>query len=199
MSRRILIVEDDPIISEDIATILEKEGYEIAGKAYSGLQAFDMLVNREPDLVLLDIALKGDKDGIEIAEVIRARYRIPFIYITSFSDPETLSRVKTTLPFGYIVKPFRDKDILTAIELAMFRFTEEQKKSLLSKADLESRLHVNVTKMEFRIVELIWEGQTNQAIADTLFISVNTVKSHVKNIFAKFQVGNRSELLVRLR
>jgi DNA-binding NarL/FixJ family response regulator len=196
---RILIVEDDPIISEDIETTLVNAGFDIVGKAYNSSQAFDHLANRSPDLVMLDIAIQGDKDGIDIANVIRLKYQLPFIYITSFSDPETLNRAKPTMPYGYIVKPFRDRDIIAAIELGIFRFAEEQNKNQLSKECIEGQHHLSLTKMEFRIMELMWHGRSNQTIADELFISINTVKSHVQNIFGKFAVNNRSELLVKLR
>jgi DNA-binding NarL/FixJ family response regulator len=199
MSLRVLIVEDDPIIADDIESTLVANGYDIAGRAYSSAQAFDLLVNRSPDLVLLDIAIKGDKDGIDVAEVIRSKYVIPFIYITSFSDPSTLDRAKHTMPYGYIVKPFRDRDILSAIEMCMFRFAEEQKKTILSKEVIEAAHNVSLTKMEFNILELIWYGKSNKSIADELFISINTVKTHIQHIFGKFGVNNRSELLVKLR
>jgi DNA-binding NarL/FixJ family response regulator len=199
MSLRVLIVEDDPIIADDIESVLANGGFDIAGKAYTSSQAFDQLASRYPDLVLLDILIKGDKDGIDIAQVIRQKYQLPFIYITSFSDPDTLNRAKPTMPYGYIVKPFRDRDIITAIDLGMYRHAEEQNKNQLSKDDIEKRHGLSLTKMEFKIIELIWQGRSNQKIAEELFISVNTVKSHIKNIFGKFEVKNRSELLVRLR
>lgn len=199
MSIRILIIEDEPIISDDIESTLTTNDYDIAGKAYSSTMALDMLINRSPDLVLLDIAIKGDKDGIEVAAIIREKYHIPFIYLTSFSDKITLERAKPTMPYGYIVKPFKDRDIITSIELAMFRFAMENNTSVLDKTVVENKFNMKLTKMEFLILKMIWEGKSNQAAAKELFLSVNTVKTHVRNLFEKCNVRNRNELMVMLR
>lgn len=199
MSVRILIVEDEPIISDDIESTLLVNDYDIAGKAYSSTQALDMLINRSPDIVLLDISIKGDKDGIDIAAIIREKYHLPFIFLTSFSDKITLERAIPTMPYGYIVKPFKDRDIITSIELAMFRFASENNTTSLDKTSIENKFAINLTKMEFQILMMIWEGKSNQAAAKELFLSVNTVKTHVRNLFEKCNVRNRNELMVMLR
>lgn len=199
MSLRILIVEDEPIISDDIESTLICNHYDIAGKAYSSTQALDMLVNRYPDLVLLDISIKGDKDGIDIAAIIREKYHIPFIYLTSFSDKLTLDRAKPTMPYGYIVKPFKDRDLLTSIELAMYRFSTENNTAPIIKENVEQKFNLLLTKMEYNILLLIWEGKSNKGIGEALFISINTVKTHIKNLYEKFNVSSRNELLVLLR
>ncbi|MBK8853955.1 MAG: response regulator transcription factor [Saprospiraceae bacterium] len=199
MSVRVLIVEDEPIISDDIESTLLANDYDIAGKAYSSTQALDMLINRSPDIVLLDISIKGDKDGIDIAAIIREKYHLPFIFLTSFSDKITLERAIPTMPYGYIVKPFKDRDIITSIELAMFRFASENNTTALDKTAVENRFGVQLTKMEFSVLWMIWEGKSNQAAAKELFLSVNTVKTHVRNLFEKCNVRNRNELMVMLR
>ena len=199
MSLRILIVEDEPIISDDIESTLLSNDYDVAGKAYSSTQALDMLLTRYPDLILLDIAIKGDKDGINIATIIREKYHIPFIFLTSYSDKETLDRAKPTMPYGYIVKPFKDRDLLTAIEMGMYRFSSENNTVPIIKENIEQKNNVQLTKMEYSILILIWEGKSNKAISEALFISVNTVKTHVKNTFEKFGVRSRNELMVLLR
>jgi DNA-binding NarL/FixJ family response regulator len=199
MSLRILIVEDEPIISDDIESTLLSNDYDIAGKAYSSTQALDMLLSRYPDLVLLDIAIKGDKDGIDIATIIREKYQIPFIFLTSYSDKLTLDRAKPTMPYGYIVKPFKDRDLLTAIEMGMYRFSSENNIVPIIKENIEQKNNVQLTKMEYSILILIWEGKSNKGISEVLFISVNTVKTHIKNTFEKFGVRSRNELIVLLR
>ena len=94
----ILIVEDEPIIAEDLATLLQKEGHSIVGIANTGEEALDMLANRSPKMVLLDIALNTSMSGLEVAEIINEKYHIPFIFITSFSDNYTLDRVRNLFP-----------------------------------------------------------------------------------------------------
>ncbi|HMR89856.1 MAG TPA: response regulator transcription factor [Saprospiraceae bacterium] len=199
MSLRILIVEDEPLISDDIESTLISNHYDIAGKAYSSTQALDMLMNRFPDLVLLDISIKGDKDGIDIATIIRENYQLPFIFLTSFSDPLTLDRAKPTMPYGYIVKPFRDRDIVASIEMAMYRYAVENNTAALDKSMIENKFNVKLTKMEFQILLLIWEGKSNKHIGDEIFLSINTIKTHIRNIFEKFGVRSRNELIVLLR
>lgn len=199
MTKKILIVEDEPIIATDIEMTLSKNGYSIVGIAYSSTNALDMLKNRSPDLVILDIAIKGDKDGIDLASIIRQHYSLPFIYLTSYSDKLTLERVKPTIPYGYIVKPFKDKDILTSIDIAFYKFEQEQKEKLLTREKADQAAVHPLTDMEFRVLSLIWEGNSNKLIADQLYISVNTIKTHLKNIYMKFEVSNRSELIVKLR
>ena len=199
MSLRILIVEDEPLISDDIESTLISNHYDIAGKAYSSTQALDMLMNRFPDLVLLDISIKGDKDGIDIATIIRENYQLPFIFLTSFSDPLTLDRAKPTMPYGYIVKPFRDRDIVASIEMAMYRYAVENNTAALDKSMIENKFNVKLTKMEFQILLLIWQGKSNKHIGDEIFLSINTIKTHIRNIFEKFGVRSRNELIVLLR
>jgi two-component system, response regulator PdtaR len=199
MATRVLIVEDEPIIATDIELTLEEQNYIIAGKAYSGIQALDMLTNRSPDIALLDISLKGEMNGIELAAIIRDSYDIPFLYLTSFSDKFTLEKAMPTLPYGYIVKPFKDNDLLAAIEMALYRFSFEKNSKVFSVQSIEKALHIKLTKMEYEVLMLVWEGNTNKGIANTLFVSVNTVKTHIRNLFEKFDVNSRNELLVRLR
>ena len=103
------------------------------------------------------------------------------------------------MPYGYIVKPFKDRDIITSIELAMFRFASENNTTVLDKTTVENRFGVQLTKMEFSVLWMIWEGKSNQAAAKELFLSVNTVKTHVRNLFEKCNVRNRNELMVMLR
>jgi len=199
MSKRVLIVEDEPIIAADIESTLLKGEYKIAGIAYSSVQALDMLVNREIDLVLLDISIKGDMDGIEIAAIINEKYHHPFIYITSFSDQQTLQRAKLTMPYGYIVKPFKDRDILSSIEIALYRYDMDSHQSDLTLQKAETVAGIPITESEFKILNLLWEGKPNKLIADELYVSVNTIKTHIKNLFTKFNVSTRTELIARLR
>jgi CheY-like chemotaxis protein len=122
MSRaRILIVEDDRITAEDIRLSLGSLGYSVTGMASSGEEAIKKAEELHPDLVLMDIVLRGDMDGIEAAGRIRARFNIPVVYLTAYADDETLERAKLTQPFGYILKPFDDRELRSNIEMALYR------------------------------------------------------------------------------
>ncbi len=122
-STHILIVEDEPLIAEDLAMILRKAGYQIAGIAHDGSQALDLLSKGTTDIALLDIALSPSMSGFDIAKIINDRYHIPFLFITSFSDRTTLEKAKSLLPEGYITKPFKKKDVLANIEIISYRAT----------------------------------------------------------------------------
>ena len=125
--KKILIVEDELIIATDLGDILESLGYEVCGDAISAREALELINEQSPDLVLLDIQIKGGMDGIELAGIIRSEFRIPFIFLTSHADASTLQRAKEVKPYGYIVKPFQEKNIRAAIEIALGNFEAEQK------------------------------------------------------------------------
>ena len=128
MSRtRILVVEDETIVALDVKERLTELGYEVTGVAERGDQALDLVNATRPDLVLMDIRLKGEMDGITAAEKIRQRWRIPVIYLTAFSEDPTFQRAKVTEPFGYIIKPVEDREIQWAIEMALYKHQAEQR------------------------------------------------------------------------
>lgn len=123
---KILIIEDELIIAEDIKNILEHASYEVIGIAASGKEALQLLKDEKiPDMILVDISIKGDMDGIQLANTIREQFHLPFIYLTSYTNKSVLERVKLTKPYGYIVKPYKEQDILIAIELALSNAASE--------------------------------------------------------------------------
>jgi len=123
--KRVLIVEDESIVAMDIKSRAENLGYLVTAVVTSGEEAVEKTAELQPDLVLMDIVLKGKMDGIKAAQSIRDRLNIPVVYITAYSDEKTLERAKITGPFGYIIKPFEDRDLHTAIELALYQHKME--------------------------------------------------------------------------
>lgn len=123
---KILVVEDEAIVAKDIARSLERLGYSISGTVSSGEETLQISTNEKPDLVLMDIHLEGKMDGIQTAEIVRRRLHIPVIYLTAFTDKATLERAKLSEPFGYIVKPFADKDLHVAVEMALYKHKAER-------------------------------------------------------------------------
>lgn len=115
----ILIVEDDDIIAKVADWRLKNLGYEVCGRATTGAEAMALAEKYTPDIVLMDINIKGEIDGIEAAMMIKTKFSLPVIYVTSHSDGPTLDRAKATHPDGFIVKPFDDNDLMVAIGLAM--------------------------------------------------------------------------------
>ncbi|KKH48920.1 response regulator [Methanosarcina sp. 1.H.A.2.2] len=118
---KILIVEDQNIVALNIRNRLKNMGYTVPVTAISGEEAIRKTELTNPDLVLMDIMLKGDMDGIEATRIIKSRFSIPVIYLTAYTDIKTLERAKLTEPSGYISKPFKEEDLFSNIEMALHK------------------------------------------------------------------------------
>lgn len=123
---RILIVEDEFIIAEDLKIQLTKLGYQVTGIAKSYDKSVQLIEEEVPDLMLIDIKLKGEKDGIHLAEYINRNYNFPFIFLTSHADNKTVERAKKVHPNGYLIKPFEREDLYTSIEIAFANYLEKK-------------------------------------------------------------------------
>lgn len=122
---KILVVEDERIVAKDIVKSLQRLGYVVLASVSSGEEAIKKVSEIQPDLVLMDIMLKGGMDGIEAADKIKASFDIPVIYLTAYADESTIQRAKLTDPFGYILKPFEERDLHATIEIALRRHLSE--------------------------------------------------------------------------
>ncbi len=124
---KILVVEDEKITAEHIKLGVESANYEVVGIVSSGESAIKMVEENQVDLVLMDIQLKGEMDGIDAADEIRDRFGIPVIFLTAYSDEITVQRAKITEPSGYIKKPFVESELHTAIEITLYRHRTEKR------------------------------------------------------------------------
>ncbi|MCD6197441.1 MAG: PAS domain S-box protein [Deltaproteobacteria bacterium] len=124
---QILVVEDEHVVAEDIKESLQILGYAVSAIAYSKDEAVEKAQETNPDLVLMDIVLKGETSGLEAAGIIRSRFDIPVVYLTAYADEKTLERAKITEAFGYIIKPFKDRELHTAIEMALYKHKMERR------------------------------------------------------------------------
>ncbi|MBN1997289.1 PAS domain S-box protein [candidate division KSB1 bacterium] len=124
---RVLVVEDESIVAKDIEIRLKKAGYDVVGIASHGDEAIEMAIQFMPDIILMDIKLIGAIDGIKAAQTIREKTGLPVIYLTALADEQTIQRAKLTEPFGYIIKPFRMGELVTAIEMGLYRHKMEKK------------------------------------------------------------------------
>jgi two-component system, response regulator PdtaR len=118
----IMIVEDESIVALDLSMRLQKEGYEIVGIAGSSDDAIALFMEQKPDLVLMDINIRGNKDGIETAAAIKKIQEVPLIFLTAFSQSEYINRAKTVNPSAYLVKPFNNDSLHTSIQIAIHNF-----------------------------------------------------------------------------
>ena len=146
--KKILIVEDESIIAEDISDSLISLGYRISGMVYSGEEAIEAAAKCRPDLVLMDVNLQGEIDGITAAAEIRSRFQIPVVYLTAYADENTLRRVNATKPFGYIVKPFEEKNLHTTIQLALHRHEYDSLTNLPNRSLLREQLNQVLEKQK---------------------------------------------------
>lgn len=183
----ILIVEEEAIVAADLAGKVEQLGYEVAGTAAAGEEAVELACRLRPGVVLMDIRLKGSMDGIEAAEAIRRRVDVPVIYLTAHSDSTTLSRAMVSEPFGYILKPFEEKELATTIEMGLYRHQSDRQ---LNKThdELEQRLRERTQELkelnetlESRIVERT--AQINSA-NEMLFVSRRAALNVAEDAFA---------------
>lgn len=123
-SLQVLIVEDEFITQKTISNSLIEIGYEVSGLAMSAEEAIDFLKSETVNFVILDINIKGEKNGIWLGNYIKENYNLPFIYLTAYSDNETLTNALKTEPFSYLVKPFQKHDLLTAIEVSILNYNK---------------------------------------------------------------------------
>src|SRR6184192_4655027 len=124
---RILVVEDESLQAQDVQERLKSFGYDVPVVAESGEEALARAAATRPDLVLMDIRLKGEMDGIETARVLRERFSLPVIYLTGEADDATLDRAKATEPLGYLLKPIEEKRLYSTIEIALYKHKMERR------------------------------------------------------------------------
>jgi YesN/AraC family two-component response regulator len=127
MTSKVLIVEDERLVAQHIAQLLKSDGYEICAIASDGATALKKIAEFYPDLILLDIRIKGEIDGVEVAERIKSLYSIPVVYLTAFSDGETLERAQKTNPQGYVIKPFRRQQLISTLAIAIANHQQQKK------------------------------------------------------------------------
>lgn len=123
---KVLVVEDESIVSKDIQQSLKRLGYIVIGSASTGEKAIGFIDREKPDIALMDIMLKGEMNGIDTADVFRRHYNIPVIFLTAYADETTLSKAKITEPYGFIIKPFKEIDLHTSIEMALYKHKKEK-------------------------------------------------------------------------
>ncbi|MBO3117946.1 response regulator transcription factor [Winogradskyella sp. DF17] len=198
MKAKILIVEDEGLIAEDIKYQLEELGHTVFGIVMNGDRALDAIANPNLDLVLLDINIKGSLSGIDLAKIIKEKYKIPYVFLTASTDDETLNKAKNTLPYGYIVKPFNKLDLKVNIDVALHKFNSEKEKLTLSRNYVLEKFNIPLSDREFDLLKAFVTGLSYKEAAEKLHISVNTVKSYQKRIYQLFDVSSKVELIKKV-
>jgi len=189
---KILVVEDDAVIAQLIEHHLLDFGYLVLDIVHDSEKALDKIHNLRPDLVLLDINILGTKDGIDVAEIIEEKYNLPYIFLTAYSDKKTLERAQKLKPMGYVVKPFKERDLLATISIGLSNYHKFHSDAKVTLEGLNKVSSTPISTKEFEIIELISKGYSNNQIAADLNLSVNTIKWHSQNIYSKLGVRNRT-------
>lgn len=196
----ILVVEDESIVAKDIQNSLKKLGYNVPAVVASGEAAVDAAGEHKPDLVLMDIMLQGDISGIEAATQIKTQLDIPVIYLTAYADESTLSKAKVTEPYGYIIKPFKEIDLHTSIEMALYKHAKESEvkkerdlySSIITDKNAQDSIFVksNSRLVKVKTTELFYV----EALKDYVILHTKdakyTVHSTMKDIYKKLPVND---------
>lgn len=169
---KILIAEDEFIIAMDIKKILEKLGYEVTSFVGKGTDAISRAEIEKPDLVLMDIMLSGPFSGIEAAEVIKNKFHIPIVYLTALTDDETLQKAKITEPGAYLLKPFDQRGLHSAIEIALYKYKMETQLKLKTKELEEEKIRTDKLLHHILPGEIIKELNANGVITPRHYDSV---------------------------
>ncbi|CAN5166291.1 hypothetical protein BH09BAC4_BH09BAC4_01170 [soil metagenome] len=185
---QILIVEDEYIIANDLELILHVAGYPVLGVADSVAEALTLIAQQRPDMVLLDIYLKGKETGIDLAKQLEDK-GIPFIYISANDNKSVLEQVKATQPSGYIVKPFREKDILTTLEISRYRHAHSVELRLREEKALQIGLTDALSAPESWEQKLLNAARLLQPHVPFDFLTIQYQKNGVNQSYNFYQIG----------
>ncbi|MFQ5486372.1 MAG: response regulator [Desulfobacterales bacterium] len=194
---KILVVDDDRTTASVMRLYLENFGFGVLDIATSGDEAIEKAKSLKPDLVLMDVRLEKGLDGIDAADVIISRMDIPVIYVTAYTDDDTLDRAQMTNHSGFINKPLRETDLRTTIKFALERPKNLQTRGKLDNESLVEMLKksYNLTKAEARFLAKLVENPDMESAAESLGVSMSTVKTHLKRVFRKTKTNRQSALL----
>lgn len=198
----VYIVEDESIVAKDIQNSLIKLGYQVLGISNNGEDAIQKITNTNPNIVLMDIMIKGDLTGIEVAEIIKKELHIPVIFLTAYADEATLNKAKITEPYGYILKPFKEVDLRSAIEMAIYKHQKDEEIKLerdqlyaLVEHKDDANKDILFVKSNSKLVKLnLKEVYYVEALKDYVVINTlqtrYTIHSTMKDIEAKLNNGD---------
>ena len=191
----VLVVEDESIVSKDIQHSLKKLGYNVVGAASTGERAFELAASEKPDIILMDIMLKGNINGIETAQRVKRELNITVIYLTAYADEATLAKAKVTEPYGYIIKPFKEVDLHTSIEMALYKYSKEREVhkerdlfySLIENKDSKDFIFVKSKSrlVKIRTADIYYVEALKDYVVINTLESRYTIHSTMKDIVSK--------------
>jgi len=198
---KVLVIEDEPSVAATIKLALNALDFSVGGVAYSKKKALAFLDSEKFDIALIDINLNGEFEGINIAREINEKHHFPFVYLTAHSDRKTLEEAKNTSPAGYIIKPFTERDLLVNLEIALHNHAQKENEKYPEPSwdKMNANLIDPISKREMDVMKLIFNGYTNRQMAEELFVSANTIKTHIFRLYIKLGVSSRTEAIKEMR
>lgn len=202
MEISVYIVEDESIVAKDIQSTLKKLGYQVLGISNNGKDALENIIKTEPDIILMDIMIKGDLTGIDVAEKVKELHDVPVIFLTAYADETTLSKAKITEPYGYILKPFKEVDLRSTIEVAVYKHQKDMEVKIerdklynLIENKEEGNKDILFVKSNSKLVKLnLKDLYYVEALKDYVVINTlqtrYTIHSTMKDIEAKLNNGD---------
>ncbi|RAR48900.1 DNA-binding response regulator [Flavobacterium lacus] len=194
----ILILEDEPIIAMDLKEYCIELGHQVVSVSYSYEQALIELETKHPNFALVDIRIGHQDSGIEFGKKLSEDYGVPFVFITSFFDEKTLDQAKETFPTGYLVKPISQGGLSAAIQVGVANFLKWRPNGEKQIDKLKKSSIAELTSRELEVIQHLMNGKTNYEISQAQYVSVNTIKTHLKNIYIKLNVKSRGQLIALL-
>lgn len=200
----VLVVEDESIVSKDIQYSLKKIGYNVIGAAPTGERAVELAEELNPDIILMDIMLKGKITGIEASAQIKEKLNIPVIFLTAYADENTLSKAKITEPYAYIIKPFKEIDLHTSIEMALYKHGKELE--ILKERDMLFSLVENKENKDFIFVKsksrLVKLNNTDiyyiEALKDYVVINTTSTRFTIHSTMRDIEEKMPSDQFIRI-
>jgi two-component system, response regulator PdtaR len=192
---KVLIAEDEPMTALGLQDALRRMGYPDSTVVMEAAEILDEARKFRPDIVLLDIRFGDEKCGTDIGLQLFDELFVPIVFITAFSDNDTLNKAKACHPVGYLPKPFIPEAVRSVIEIGLEVHRSRSALDFPSPVRFNSLACEALSQRELDVLFNLIKGKGNQEMAQELFISENTLKSHLKNIYQKFNVGTRAQLM----
>jgi len=188
----VLVVENEQLLAQHVSNVLRHSGFAVAGIVATGLDALEQIEHANPDLVLMDISLDGELDGVDVGRRLAETRATPIVYLTGRYDDDTLARVRATNAVGFVVKPFSNEQLHSAVVLA----TAHLRTGVARPQIWEARPEVaQLSPVELDVLRHIASGRRIPSIADLRGVSPHTIRNQLKAVFRKLQVHSQRELV----
>jgi len=209
---KIVVVEDESIVAKDLQSSLKNMGYSVPAVVSTGEKAIEAVHKYRPNLILMDIMLKGEMSGIDAAKIIKERFDIPVVFLTAYADEDTLEKAKPSVPYGYIIKPFKEKELQTTIEMAINKFVEDSEirkerdiyQAIVHRKDEPDSIFVRadyrLNKVKFSDIYFVEALKDYVVIntSDNIYTTHTTMKEMIKILPSKDFVRVHRSYIVRL-